>query len=416
MKRNILLVSMLFAGISTAQAGGYMVGEMATRATGMASAFTAVADDASAAWHNPAGVAFTEGRQLMLGSAVILTSNDFTSNSSNLIPAPATSVKAKDGTFFIPHAYFTYWDEESSLGASLSINSPFGLETDWPTTGLFASKNTFSRINMVMINPSVIFEVSGHLSFAAGVDYAYVNKVDLNNTAQLLSGDGDGWGGNASILYKGDSFNFGVTYRSRIKVDIKNGLITGGPALAGVLPALVGATTTGNTSLTLPDQLNVGFAFMPNEQWTLSFDADWVNWKTFKEIRIQYTPSLLSTVLTGGTNVNTLPENWKATIDLRAGAEWKYLPNMRARFGYIFSPTPIKDVDFSPSIPGNDRHIVSIGHGYDFTPETTLDLAYAYVHINKRNQTQSTGGTNALKNGTYKGNAHILMASINHRF
>jgi len=412
MRRNILLVSMLFAGISTAQAGGYMVGEMSSRATGMASAFTAVADDASAAWHNPAGVAFTTGKQLMLGGDVILTSNDFAANASN--PLPTATSKAKNGTFFIPHAYFTYWDEGSSLGASLSINSPFGLETDWPATGVFASKNTFSRINMVMVNPSVIFKASDQLSFAVGVDYAYLNKVDLNNTVQLLSGKGDGWGGNASIFYKGDGFNFGVTYRSKIKIDIKNGLITGGPALAGL--GLAGVTTTGNTSLTLPDQVNVGFAFMPNDHWTLSFDADWVNWKTFKEINIQYTPSTLSTVLTTGTNVNIIPENWKATVDLRAGAEWKYLPNMRARFGYIFSPTPIKDVDFSPSIPGNDRHIVSIGHGYDFTPDTTLDLAYAYVYINKREQTQSTGGTNTLKNGTYKGNAHILMASINHSF
>jgi len=436
MKRNVLLVSMLFAGISTAQAGGYMVGEMATRATGMASAFTAVADDASAAWHNPAGVAFTTGKQLMLGGDVILTSNDFAANASN--PLPTATSKAKNGTFIVPHAYFTYWDEESSLGASLSINSPFGLETDWPTTAAFASKNTFSRINMVMVNPSVIFQISDNLSFAAGLDYGYINKVDLNNTVQLLSGKGDGWGGNASIFYKGEGFNFGVTYRSRIKVNV-DGTATAvaGGALAA---APFGATTSSaTTSVTLPDQVNVGLAFMPNDKWTLSVDADWVNWKTFKSIDINYASAAYRgavgglTVAAGGggagaigaaivaqTGSTSLPQNWKATVDLRVGAEWKYLPNMRARFGYIFSPTPIKDVDFSPSIPGNDRHIMSIGHGYDFTPDTTLDLAYAYVYINKRNQIQSpatpVGAPNSVKNGIYKGNAHILAASINHSF
>ena len=35
----------------SAMAGGFQIGEMATRASGMGSAFTAVSDDASAAWH-----------------------------------------------------------------------------------------------------------------------------------------------------------------------------------------------------------------------------------------------------------------------------------------------------------------------------------------------------------------------------
>ena len=441
MKRFLLLFSALFLFSSQAFAGGYMVGEMATRSTGMGSAFTAVADDASAAWHNPAGVAFLGGSHLMVGGDIILTKNEYASNSSTKGPGgvPITnSTKGKDGTFFVPHAYLTHWYEDSNMGVSLSINAPFGLETDWPTTAAFNGKNTFSRLNMVMVNPSIVYKVSDRLAIAAGIDYVYMNKVDLDNTVQTLTGDGDGFGGNISLLYKGDKFNFGVNYRSSIKIDVK-GTATAVPG-GSLASAPFGATSSSaTTSVTLPDQLNVGIAFMPSDQWTLSFDADWVNWKTFDSIDIAYGSGAyrgavggLTVAANGGglaaigaaiaaqAGSTSLPQNWKATVDLRAGAEWKYNDQMRARFGYVFSPSPINDVDFSPSIPGNDRHIFSVGYGYDVNAETTMDLGYAYVMIKDRNQTQSSatpvGAPNTVKNGNYKGTAHILMASISHQF
>ena len=439
MKRFLLLFSALFLFSSQAFAGGYMVPEVATRSAGMGSAFTAVADDASAAWHNPAGVAFMQGSHLMVGGDVILTNNSFATNASN--PLHPASTDAGKGTFFIPHAYLTHWYEDSNMGVSLSINAPFGLETDWPATAAFASKNTFSRLNMVMINPSLVYKVSDRLAVAAGVDYVYMNKVDLNNSVQNLTGNGDGFGGNVSLLYKGDSFNFGVNYRSSIKIDVK-GTAT---AMSTALTAFGATTSAATTSVTLPDQLNVGVAFMPNDQWTVSFDADWVNWKTFDSIDISYTsptyrgavgaagtaavlgwngigipPAPVLAALAAQSGSTSLPQNWKATVDFRLGAEWKYTDQMRARFGYVFSPSPINDVDFSPSIPGNDRHVFSIGYGYDVNPTTTLDLGYAYVMIKDRNQTQSpvtaVGAPNTVKNGNYKGTAHILMASISHQF
>ncbi|MDX8404295.1 MAG: outer membrane protein transport protein [Mariprofundaceae bacterium] len=429
MRKVLILFSALFVWGQAAQAGGFMVGEMATRSAGMASAFTAVADDASAAWHNPAGVAFTDGAQAMLGGDLILTKNSYTSNTSTVgVAGPVTNTaNGKNGAFVVPHAYFTYWDENSRLGASLSINSPFGLETEWPSTAAFSSKNTFSRINMLMVNPSVIFKLSDSLSIAGGVVYGNIFNVDLDNTVQKLHGTGDGWGGNASIFYKGDGFNFGVTYRSRIKVDID-----GAATAQGAFAALTGATTSSaTTSVTLPDQVNVGLAVMPSEQWLLSLDVDWVNWKTYDAINIKYNSALYRAQLSGlqaflggpgaATGQTDLPQNWKATVAIRVGAEWKYNDQMRARFGYIFDPTPIEDADFSPSVPGNDRHLFSVGYGYDLNPNTTIDLAYAYVYIVERDQTASPVGAavlspNTVKNGTYNGDAHIFMASVNYAF
>jgi len=438
MRRFVILFVMLFAGLQTAQAGGYQIAEMSTRATGMGNAFTAVADDASAAWYNPSGVAFSKGMNVMVGGAAIIApGTDYTPNASTGslaalgFPAPAaTSSKSK--TFFVPHAYFTYWDESTRLGASLSVNAPFGLETTWPATSSLDAKDTFGKISLVMINPSVIFKLSDNFAVSGGFSYAYLNKVNLDSSIQTLEGKNkDGWGGTASLLGKFDNFNIGVTYRSRVKIDINDGRIQGGPDIAKLgplmaptplaplipaLPGLVGATTTGSTSITLPDQISVGVAWNATPEWLFSLDVDWVNWKTFDEIRITYAPSTLTTVLTSGTGVNVVSQKWKDTVAFRVGAEWKYNPQMRARFGYVFDPTPINDVDFTAKIPGNDRHIFSVGYSYDFSPSSTIDLAYAYVYFKTRDQTQSPAGLAAVRNGTYKTDVHILAASVSHSF
>lgn len=412
---------------ASALAGGFQIGEMATRASGMGSAFTAVADDASAAWHNPAGVGFSQGNQIMGGGvALIVPGARYSPNASSkgVGGAPvAASAQAASKTFFIPHAYYTYMNESSGLGAALGINSPFGLETNWPTTGPFASKNTFSRIQMFQVNPSVVYRVSDHLALAAGADYAYLNNVDLNSANQMLNGHGDGWGGNASLLYKQDNLSLGLSYRSKIKVNIN------GTAIAQSSLRILGGTSTGaKSSVTLPDMVNFGIAYKPQQDWLLSFDVDWVNWKTYDAINITYdlasyrtAVSTLQTAIgataTGSTND---PRNWKATTAFRFGAEWDATGHSRTRFGYVFDPTPSSDVDFSPSTPDNDRHIVSFGYGYDMNAKTTLDLLYGYVYFVKRNQTASpttpAGSPNSVKNGDYKSQVHMLMASVSYRF
>ena len=417
-----LAVGMTTGFAASAMAGGFQIGEMATRASGMGSAFTAVADDASAAWHNPAGVGFSQGNQIIGGGVgLIVPGAKYSPNASTT--GGGSSTQAKSKTFLVPHAYYTYMNEASGLGGSIGINSPFGLETNWPATGPFASKNTYSRIQMFQVNPSLVYRISDHLAVAAGADYAYLNNVDLNSSNQMLNGNGDGWGGNASLMYKQDNLSVGLSYRSKIKVNIN------GTAIAQSTLRTLGGTTTGAKSkVTLPDMVNFGVAYKPQQDWLLSFDVDWVNWKTYDAINITYDlasyrtavstlQTLIGATATGSTND---PRNWKATTAFRFGAEWDYTDHSRTRFGYVFDPTPSSDVDFSPSTPDNDRHIVSFGYGYDINAQTTLDLFYGYVYFVKRNQTASpttpAGSPNTVKNGDYKSQVHMLAASISYKF
>jgi len=420
---KIVLPWLLLLWTQTAQAEGLAIGDKSAHASGMGNAFTAVADDASAAWFNPAGVAFTTGTKIMLGTAAIISPGvTYTPNSStislpNLPPQAATKSEAK--TFFVPHLYYTYWDQNAMLGASISINAPFGLETDWSATSSLASSNTVSKLTLVTINPSVIFKLNPYISVAAGFSYVYLKTIRLDNLYQKLEGrNKDGWGGTASLMAHYNHFSLGITYRSSVLIDISGGRAIGGPALATENPALVGAKATGNTRMVLPDNANIGFAWRPDDAWLISVEADWTNWSKFKEIRINYGPSsplAKSKLLTRGTGTHVLTQNWKDTVTLRAGVEWRFNPHMRVRMGYAFDPTPVNDVNFAPSTPDNNSHIFSLGYGMDFGKSTTLDLSYSYVYIRNRDQRASVGN-DAIRNGIYKTNAQVVATSLQYGF
>ena len=74
MKRQILLTAVVFALLPSLSWGaGFALFEAGNKALGMGGAFTAVADDPSAMFWNPAGMAFQidEGTQFMVGVTFI---------------------------------------------------------------------------------------------------------------------------------------------------------------------------------------------------------------------------------------------------------------------------------------------------------------------------------------------------------
>lgn len=417
MRRVTSFVAASWIGLMSTQAlaSGFQVGEMATRAMGMSNAFTAVADDPSSQWYNPAGSAFLNGTQMMVGGDLVLVpSIKFTTNASN--PAHPASASSKSKTIGIPHFYLTHSFEGAPLTLGIGVNSPFGLETDWPGNSPFATSNTFSQLKTVNVNPNASWRISDHLAVAIGVDYVRLMKVRLNNSLQLLEGKGDGWGGNVALLYRNDKFRAGLSYRSRVRLDIKNGTVIGGPDLAKLGAGFaVGARGTARTRVVLPDQLYMGIAYRPNEQWLLSLDVDWVNWKTFDNLDFFYAPSTVATVITGGTNFRSLRENWSAGFAVRVGTEWTVQPGVKLRAGYTFDPTPVDQKFYTPGIPDRDRHLATLGVGYDVNDQLTFDAAYMLVYFVDRNQTASTG-TDAVRNGNYSGNVHIFGGSLTYRF
>jgi len=410
------MIILLFS--SSAFASGFAVKDQGTKAMSLGNAFTGVADDTTAAWYNPAALVFQDGVSVTAGGQVVIPTVDYTA-------VNGTTYSMDKKNHVIPFGYVSYNLEDSPVAFSLVVNAPFGLSTDWTNSGApftsaqtpanptGASKSlTFSEIRMINVNPSVAYQINENLSVAVGVMYFDATNVAFDSTAVTQHGSGNGWGGNAAIFYKSDSFDAGLSYRSSVKVDV-TGTATGGSALA--FAGLNGVSSSVNTSFTTPDMVSGGISFHPVDNVLVSAQVDWVNWKTFDQLKFNYGTSALNAI-TGSSQ--TAPENWKATTSFALGTEWSLQEDMHLRAGYAFDPTPVSSVEFSPRITDNDRHFFTVGYGQDFS-SGTLNIAYGYILVKDINQTASAttpppAGTQ--RNGTYKANIHVLSADYTLRF
>lgn len=402
MKKIIAVFVALFGLAAQAHANAYYIPEQGAKAMGMGNAFTAVADDASAIWFNPAGIAFQDGFVTTLGTDLVMPTNKYT--------VGGMTYTAKKTTHVVPHGYVTYKPADLPVAFGIGINAPFGLSTDWTNSGapftspIFGTAAvTFSRINMFNVNPTVAFQVNDSFAIAVGADFYDVYKTDLNMPTLNLTGKGTGWGFNAALLYRSDMFNAGISYRSHIRTKLN------GTATTAVGPVVNNAIST---ALDFPEMVNVGVAFRPVEQLLLSFDVDWTNWKKAKAVNINFAPGLI-----GGPAGATLPLalNWGTSTIFRAGVQWDVSPTLRTRLGYVFDPTPTNSNNFTPRLPDNDRQLVTAGLGYDFSDTVTLDLAYAYVWLKNRMQ-QTAAIPATFYNGLYKSHIHLVSGSLTLRY
>lgn len=390
---------------SQALASGYMIPEQGVKATGMGNAYSAIADDASANWFNPAGLSFQENN--VTGSAVLVYP-------LNEYETGGQTYSAVKGIHVVPQVYVRYGEEDSKFSYGLGINSPFGLSVDWTDSGApfselaaGADSVTFSEIQAVHVNPNVAYQVSDNFSIAAGLSYYYAFKVHLDGQSLNIGGEGDGIGGNFALMYKTDKWSIGGSYRSAVKIDI-SGTAVGGPALALVGFEGIGANAT--TSVTFPDLHTLAVTYYPTPDLSLSLQIDRINWATFDEIVVDYDPSALNAV-TGPTT--TIPEGWKATVAIRLGAEWTLDETTKLRAGYTTDPTPTNAEHFSPRLPGNDRQLVTLGYGTELSDNLTMDLAYVYVWLDDRT---ATDPTKTLYQGTYTGEVHLLAGGVTYKF
>jgi long-chain fatty acid transport protein len=133
-----LFFSFFLASVpGTSWAGGLYLLEFNTPSMGVAGAGAeAVAADASAAFHNPAGMTMLDGRELMVGAGLIYSTAKFE-------PDPSTPITGGDGgdaggaapllSAFYVHSLSEKWKLGISLGSL--TGAALDYEDDW--TGRF---------------------------------------------------------------------------------------------------------------------------------------------------------------------------------------------------------------------------------------------------------------------------------------
>jgi len=428
MRNKLVAVSCVAAAVlgtaSVSFGAGFKIAEQGAKAMGMANAFAAQADDASALAFNPAGIAFQKGAQVQVGTTTILVPETEFNGTTKLSGATVVSEKGNSDIFIAPTVYATTSLEGIPLSFGLGINSFNPLAKRWDASSEFRDSIVQISIKPINFQPTVAYRFDDlKLAVAGGVDIAYaqvsMQKMAYTQLPPALGGtyaelgtlgadaSGVGYGYNLGILWKPvPAFSFGVAYRSEVKLDLDgdaNYLATTATGQNAALGLAKRIKASGSTTITLPDSLTLGVAWKPSEKLTLEADAERTGWSSYDKLELRFGPELAA--------FNNKPDakNWKDVWAYRVGAQFAVNPNMDLRAGYAFDNTPAPDSTVAAELPDADRHNFSLGSGLH-NEHGSLDLAYMWVHWLDRTV------ANAKEAGTFKSDAHIFAASVTYKF
>ncbi|MES0370692.1 MAG: outer membrane protein transport protein [Mariprofundaceae bacterium] len=381
------------------------------KANGMAAAFVAVADDASAIAYNPAGITQLSGSHLYAGVIGIAPRTKYTS------PA-GVSQNMKSQFFAAPYLYYTSDTPIDNLYFGVGISSPFGIGgTKWSTAGMTRYISTESLTDTLTINPTIAYKLTDSLSIAGGFSYLFSQLKSSNNTdqsmlgaadgAMSLKGDGDGFGYNLGLLYQINSqLKIGIAYRSQTTVNF-----TGDLNLVNIAPAaqpLFGGSTytTGfNTSTVFPSVFNLGLAYTAEQGTVFTIEVQRDGWSSLQ----QNVLTLQQPVAAAGLVSTTTPLDWKDAWSYKIAMDYRLTEKSSFRLGYAYTGASVPDHTLSPSSPIANSHLVGIGYGYQIG-DFTIDLFYFDVLMEKRTT------NNSILKGSYKSHIHHAGIGVGYQF
>jgi len=402
-------------------AGGFGVNEQGAKASGMANAFVAQADDPSAVYFNPAGIVQLDGTQVAVGASPVIPGAKFESNTNdpvfrNTSPGDTTNLDSKVVT--VPNAYLTQkLNDRWSFGFATYSN--FGLETNWHDDweGRFITGGTKAELTTLSINPVLAFKAWDRVSLSIGPVMQYLD-VDLRKsqfagalgeTNAKFTGDDVDWGWNAAILvWLTEDIKFGAAYRSEVSHRI-HGQLT----FEDDIP-LAGLDDTGFTAnFKTPANAYMGLAWTYGPL-TLEFDLQWTDWSSYGQLKAEFNNPV------GGQTELVEEEDWHDAWAYRFGAQFAVTEYLDVRAGIAYDESPIPAKSVSPRIPGSDRWIYAVGFGGHYK-EFTADLAYQYIDAESVKLGKNGGDDSPVPGAPLEGkfkdvDAHIIAFNLSYRF
>lgn len=373
MKKLFLAVCLLSAAFS-AQAGGFQVNAQGQKALGMGGAFTAYNKDASAAYYNPAALAMLDsGRYVSLGATYLMPRTTFLSEKTG-------AVADMDASNLLPAHLYLALPVSERLAVGLSVNSPYQLQTKWQPNWEGQAISEELSLQTYYIQPTASFKFSNNFSVGAGLVYAYSDLAsrrslgEFNGTAAYKA-TASGLGYNVGIYGKvQDELSFGITYRSTVNTNFKNG-----EATFTDIPASLSAQYQNQgfkSELTLPSVLSVGLANRVTDKVLLAFEFNLTGWANYDSLNFNFENA--------ATPDSRTVRKYEDAMAFRVGLEYTPTDKLEVRGGAYFDETPVRDEYISPDFPDGNRLGFTTGLTYKLTDKFSVDGAFMFEKVTDR--------------------------------
>lgn len=458
-KKIWAVISLLLVPLQ-AHGSAFSIFENGARASGMAGAFVAIANDGSSLFYNPAGIAFQKGMRLQmdnLGVAGLFRFFPSDTPPGTIVPEKGFNLSTRPHLITVGSMYLSK-DISSKWTAGFGMFAPFGLaanatsfnDSDPPHlkyVGRYAG--TRARLESIWFQPTAAYRLTANSSVAFGValvhthlliEQSILNPLDdgaefgeevasiifpgqdktkaARSIARLLpegrsrlAGTSQSPGYNVGYLYKhpGSKSSVGFQFRSKVthKLDGRASFaFTTGYALEQfvgkeTIPELFPAQDIKGKFVT-PATYSMGFA---NSCWwnsTIAVQLDIQDYSKFKDVPVNFT----NTVDTATPEELILPFDFEPSYIVRLGFEKALGDKMTVRAGYSFDHSPVKDASVGPLFPDSDRNSFTFGASRRFGNK---EFSFFYHAMNFTERTTNVAeNNNQFTNGEYRNFAHLM--------
>ncbi|MCT8631464.1 porin [Glaesserella parasuis] len=406
------LASIFTFSAAGASAAAFQLAEISTSGLGMAYAGNAaVADNASVVATNPALMTKFKQVEISAGGIYVDANVDVEGSfNGRAIPSSATgNANAKDiiPSAIVPNLYVVApISERFAVGGGVNVN--YGLKSEFEKTysaGVLAGKTELSAVNY---NFSSAYDLGYGFSFGAGLNavhakatlerhFGALNPMAPTATASRLKGDKWGFGWNVGLSYDINENNrLGVAYHSPVDLRFK-GKYVGTQSANVEIP--------GRLNLELPAYWEISGYHKLTEKLAVQYSYKKTHWNSFQELRATDN---------NGKVLLQKDEKFNNNSRIALGMSYDVIEALTLRAGIAYDESA-SVAHPSISIPDTDRTWYTLGATYRFTPNLSVDLAYAHLRGSKNTFTESQV-TSAVGEFKVKSTANLYGLNVNYKF
>ena len=384
------------------------------RAAGMGGAFIGVADDATAASWNPAGLVQLERPEISVVYSYFQRDQSYSSSSHPEIESE--NRMDSNGVNYASIAYpFSLFDRNMIISVTYQrlyeMNKDVSFRYFDDIADIYVDHHFLQEGYLYALSPAMAIRVTPVLYIGATLNlwdnYLGRNGWEIEYTQITLSDDYSDVLAEEANSFKGTNANFGFLWK------INKSLTLGGvykTPFSGDLERNISIYEVGSSSpfveydldltLKMPPSYGLGLSYRQSDTWTMAFDVYKTDWSRFilvDESGNEYNPFDYSPISEG---------RLKDTIQVRLGSEYLFMKDkyvVPVRVGLFYDPESQKE-----SL--DDYYGFSLGAGL-VSGKIALDIAYQY-----RIADNVTGDISALEGTSADIKQHLVMTSAIYYF
>jgi long-chain fatty acid transport protein len=396
-------------------AAGFQLAEYS--ATGLGRAYAgeaAMADNAGAQWRNPAMLTYLEGTQVSVGAIYVDPNIDIKGTSGTNTPANSEDFahSAVIPNFYVSHKY----SEKLAIGFAAGTN--YGMETDLGTDFAGANHGNEASVISMELNLNAAYQVLESVSVGGGIRYVTAEgsfgatatgTLPVGTTLKYMEGDDTAWGWQVGTAWQINENNrLGFTYKSEVDLTLEGH--AKGFAFNMANP---NAHKPGSMDLALPATAEIASFHQLTDKVAVHASINWTDWSSFEKLVADFPGEESDTIKV---------ENWEDNYRFAIGTTYQMTPKLALRSGIAYDTSAVSEEHRTATIPETDRTWLSIGAGYQWSEQLTLDAGFTYILAKDAKMHESDPGFGGADmfggsfEGEVSGSIWLVGVQANYRF